>query len=124
MIVALTYLAEQTQRIRFGPLVAPLSFRHPTLLVRQAAALDDLSGGRIILGVGTGWEEREHELFGFDLGDVPTRLARLEEGLEVITQLLRSDEPVTYEGRFFSASWSNAAPATTTTWWTSNFDRR
>ena len=101
LIVSLTYLAGQTQRVHFGSLVAPLSFRHPALLVRQAAALDDLSGGRMILGVGTGWEEREHQLFGFDLGDIPTRLARLEEGLEVITQLLQSNEPVTYEGRFF-----------------------
>lgn len=110
LIVALTYLAEHTQRVRFGPLVAPLSFRHPALLVRQAAALDDLSGGRMILGVGTGWEEREHLLFGFDLGDVPTRLARLEEGLEVITRLLRSDEPVTYEGRFFQLRGATLLP--------------
>src|SRR6202011_3217240 len=49
-IVSLTYLAGNTQRIHFGPLVAPLSFRHPALLARQAAALDDLSGGRMILG--------------------------------------------------------------------------
>lgn len=110
LIVALTYLAEQTHHIRFGPLVAPLSFRHPALLVRQAAALDDLSGGRMILGVGTGWEEREHQLFGFDLGDIPTRLARLEEGLEVITQLLRSDEPVTYEGYFFQLRGARLLP--------------
>jgi F420-dependent oxidoreductase-like protein len=110
LIVALTYLVEHTQRIHFGPLVAPLSFRHPALLIRQAAALDDLSGGRMILGVGTGWEEREHHLFGFDLGDVPTRLARLEEGLEVITQLLRSDEPVTYEGRFFQLRGATLLP--------------
>src|SRR5438128_3427041 len=101
MVVSLTYLADHTQRIHFGPLVAPLSFRHPTLLARQAAALDDLSGGRMILGVGAGWQEREHRLFGHNLGDVPTRMARLEEGLEVITRLLRSEEPVTYEGRFF-----------------------
>src|SRR5205085_10966298 len=101
MIVSLTYLADHTQRIHFGPLVAPLSVRHPSVLVRQAAALDDLSGGRMILGIGAGWQDREHRLFGHELGDVPTRMARLEEGLEVITRLLRSDEPVTYEGRFY-----------------------
>jgi F420-dependent oxidoreductase-like protein len=101
MVVSLTYLADHTQRIHFGPLVAPLSFRNPTLLARQAAALDDLSAGRMILGVGAGWQEREHRLFGYDLGDIPTRMARLEEGLEVITRLLHSDEPVTFEGRFF-----------------------
>src|SRR5438552_11725583 len=101
MVVSLAYLADHTQRIHFGPLVAPISVRNPTLLARQAAALDDLSGGRLILGVGAGWQEREHHLFGYTLGDVPTRMARLEEGLEVITRLLRSEEPVTYEGRFF-----------------------
>ncbi len=101
MIVSLTYLADHTQRIHFGPLVAPVSFRHPALLARQAAALDDLSGGRMILGLGSGWQEREHTHFGFDLGDTATRMGRLEDGLEVVTRLLRSDEPVTYEGRFF-----------------------
>ena len=101
MIVSLTYLADHSQRLHFGPLVAPISFRDPRMLARQAAALDDLSGGRMILGVGAGWQEREHRLFGYNLGDLRTRMARLEEGLEVITRLLRSDEPVTYEGRFF-----------------------
>src|SRR6266566_1763465 len=51
MIVSLAYLADHTQRIHFGPLVAPISFRHPTLLARQAAALDDLSGGRRIVNI-------------------------------------------------------------------------
>ena len=101
LIVSLTYLADHTQRIQFGPLVAPLTFRHPALLARQAAALDDLSGGRLILGVGAGWQTREHRLFGFELGDRPTRVARLEEGLQVITGLLRHDEPWTFEGRYF-----------------------
>src|SRR6185436_864252 len=101
MVVALSYLADRSERIHFGPLVAPLSFRHPTLLARQAAALDDLSGGRMILGLGAGWQAREHTLFGHDLGDVPTRMARLEEGLEVITRLLRSQEPASYHGRFY-----------------------
>jgi F420-dependent oxidoreductase-like protein len=100
-IVSLTYLADHTHHIHFGPLVSPISFRHPTLLVRQAAAIDDLSGGRMILGLGAGWQEREHRLFGHELGDIPTRMARFEEALEIITRLLNSDEPVTYEGKFF-----------------------
>src|SRR6266516_3642471 len=101
MVVSLAYLADHTQHIHFGPLVAPISLRHPTLLARQAAALDDLSGGRMILGLGAGWQDREHRLFGHELGDIPTRMARFEEGLEVITLLLNSDEPVTYEGNYF-----------------------
>ena len=110
MIVSLTYLADHTQRIHFGPLVTPFSFRNPMLLVRQAAALDDLSGGRMILGVGAGWQEREHHLFGFELGDIATRMARFEEGLEVVTRLLKSDEPVTYEGRFYQLRGATLLP--------------
>lgn len=101
LIVSLAYLADHSRRVHFGPLVSPLSFRHPSLLARQAAALDDLSDGRLLLGLGAGWQDREHSLFGLDLGDVPTRMARFEEGLEVITRLLKSDEPVTFEGKFF-----------------------
>jgi F420-dependent oxidoreductase-like protein len=110
MIVSLTYLADHTQRITFGPLVAPLSFRHPAMLARQAAALDDLSGGRMTLGLGAGWNEYEHRLFGFELGDMSTRMTRFEEGVEVVTRLLQSDEPVTYEGRFFQLRGATLLP--------------
>lgn len=101
LTVALTYLAQQSQQLHFGSLVSPLSFRDPVFLARQAMAIDDLSNGRMILGVGAGWAEREHTMFGYDLGDVPTRLARFEEGLAVISQLIRSDDPVTFSGKFY-----------------------
>jgi len=101
LVVALTHLAGSTERVRFGPMVAPLSFRDPVMLVRQAAALDDLSGGRLVLGVGAGWAEDEHAMFGYALGDGSARFGRLEEGLEVITRLLRADKPVDFDGRFF-----------------------
>jgi F420-dependent oxidoreductase-like protein len=101
LMISLSYLAAQTQRIHFGSLVAPVSFRDPIMLARQAAAIDDLSGGRLILGVGAGWQEREHHLFGYGLGDVPARFQRLEEALVVMTRLFRHDTPVPYEGRFF-----------------------
>ncbi len=110
MVVSLTYLADHTQYISFGPLVAPFSFRDPMLLARQAAALDDLSGGRMYLGLGAGWQEREHTLFGLELGDIPTRMARLEEGLEVVTRLLKSDDPVTFEGRFYQLRGATLLP--------------
>ena len=101
LIVALTYLADHTQRVHFGPMVAPFSFRDPVMLTRQAAALDDLSGGRMILGVGAGWMDYEHQMFGYTLGDMATRMARFGEGLEVATRLLQSNEPVSYDGRFY-----------------------
>jgi alkanesulfonate monooxygenase SsuD/methylene tetrahydromethanopterin reductase-like flavin-dependent oxidoreductase (luciferase family) len=100
-IVSLTYLAGNSKTIRFGTLVSPLSVRDPVMLARQAMAIDDLSGGRMILGLGAGWMEREHNLFGYSLGDIKTRMDRLEEGLEVISSLIRSEEPVTYEGKFY-----------------------
>ena len=57
--ISLAWLASHSSRIVFGPLVSPVSFRHPSMLVRQAAAVSDLSGGRLQLGVGAGWQERE-----------------------------------------------------------------
>lgn len=101
MLVSLTYLADHSERIHFGPLVAPVTFRNPIFLARQALALDDLSNGRMILGLGAGWQEREHNMFGFELGNVQTRLARFEEGIEVVTRLLNSERPVNYDGNFF-----------------------
>ena len=98
---SLTWLASHTNRIEFGPLVSPLSFRDPTMLARMAAAVDDLSGGRLTLGLGAGWQEREHEKFGWDLLDVPDRFERFEDGLEIITRLLNSEEPSTYEGKYY-----------------------
>jgi alkanesulfonate monooxygenase SsuD/methylene tetrahydromethanopterin reductase-like flavin-dependent oxidoreductase (luciferase family) len=102
LIVSLTYLADHSRRLHFGPLVAPLSMRDPIMLARQASHLDDLSGGRMVLGIGAGWNVREHAMFGYRLGDNATRFARFEEGLEVITRLLRSPERVTFAGRFFN----------------------
>ena len=99
---SLTWLASNTSKIEFGPLVSPVSFRHPVLTARMAAAVDDLSGGRLTLGMGAGWQEREHQHFGFDLLDIPQRFKRLEEGLEVVTKLLTSDEPVDFKGDFFN----------------------
>ncbi|GAB4569423.1 MAG: LLM class F420-dependent oxidoreductase [Anaerolineae bacterium] len=99
--VSLTWLASHTSRIEFGPLVSPVSFRDPVLTARMAAQIDDLSQGRLVLGVGAGWQEREHTMFGYDLLDVPARFARFEEGLQVITSLLRSENRVTFDGQYY-----------------------
>jgi F420-dependent oxidoreductase-like protein len=98
---SLTWLAENTSRIEFGPLVSPFSFRHPVITAWQASAVDNLAGGRLQLGVGAGWQEREHEMFGFELLDTERRFARFEEGLEVVTGLLRNEDPVSFEGEFY-----------------------
>ena len=98
---SLTWLADNTRRIEFGPLVSPVSFRHPVTTAWTAAAVDDLSGGRLRLGLGAGWQEREHRTYGFELLDTDRRFARFEEGLKVITGLLRSEESVSLDGQFY-----------------------
>jgi len=98
---SLTWLADNTKRIEFGPLVTPFSFRHPAFTARMASAVDDLSGGRLTLGMGAGWQEREHQLFGFPLLEPKERYDRFEEGLEVVTRLLQSDEMVVFDGRYY-----------------------
>ncbi len=100
--ISLAWLADHTARIEFGPLVSPLSFRHPTMLARYARDVDDLSGGRLHFGLGAGWQEREHTNFGLDLLDVEGRFRRFEEGLTVITRLLQGDGPVDFAGEFYT----------------------
>jgi F420-dependent oxidoreductase-like protein len=99
--VSLTWLATHTERLRFGPLVTPISFRHPSHTARMAAAVDDLSGGRLTLGIGAGWQEREHTNYGWQLLPPRERFNRLEEGLEVISRLLHSDSPLSFTGRYY-----------------------
>lgn len=100
--VSLTWLAGNTTRIEFGPLVTPFSFRHPAHTARMASAVDNLSSGRLTLGLGAGWQAREHEKFGFQLLDIDGRFQRMEEGLEVVTRLLRSNSPSSYSGEFYT----------------------
>jgi F420-dependent oxidoreductase-like protein len=99
---SLTWLASHTTRLEFGPLVSPVSFRHPSMLAREAAAVDDLSGGRLHLGIGAGWQEREHTSYGYSLGTIPERMTRLREAAHIVTHLLRTTEPLTVEGKFFT----------------------
>lgn len=99
--VSLTWLASHTKKIEFGPLVSPVSFRDPTMTARMASAVDDLSNGRLILGMGAGWQEREHNNFGWDLLKIPERFKRFEEGLEVVSKLLNNDKPVDFQGEYY-----------------------
>jgi len=97
---SLTALAQRTQRIQFGPLVSPMTFRHPALLARMAAAVDGLSAGRLVLGVGAGWNEAEHEAYGISLPPLKERFDRLEEGISVI-KALWTGGPVDFDGRYY-----------------------
>jgi len=100
--VSLTYAASATSKIEFGTLVSPVTFRHPAMLVRTAAAVDDLSGGRLVFGLGAGWQDREHHNFGVPFYDRKTRHEMLRDALEISTRLLNSDTPVSYTGKHFA----------------------
>lgn len=95
--VTLAGLARDTERIRLGTLVSPITFRHPGQLAIQVAQVDEMSQGRIELGLGAGWFEDEHKAYGIDFPEITERFDRLSEGLDIITGLW-----ATPEGEVFS----------------------
>lgn len=99
---SLAWAADNSSRVAIGPLVSPISFRDPRILAWQAAGVDALASGRLRLGLGAGWQEREHEAFGFDLLSLDERFARFEEGIQVVKGLTRSPEPISFEGDYYS----------------------
>lgn len=100
--ISLAYAASHTKRIEFGPLVTPVTFRHPSMNVRYASQIDDLSGGRLLFGVGAGWHKDEHVQWGIPFYDFPTRYKMFTEALEMYDLLLNNNKPVSYEGEHFS----------------------
>jgi alkanesulfonate monooxygenase SsuD/methylene tetrahydromethanopterin reductase-like flavin-dependent oxidoreductase (luciferase family) len=99
--VSLGGVARETERIRLVVLVSPLTFRHPAVMAKSAATLDQMSGGRFDLGVGTGWMEAEHAAFGLDFPEWSERFARLEEALPYVSAALR-DERAAFDGSFYA----------------------
>lgn len=95
----LSALAATTQRILLGPLVASTSFLAPAMLAKMAATVDEISGGRLILGLGAGWNETEYRAFGFPFDQ---RIARFEEAFTIVRTLLR-DGSIDFVGRFYEA---------------------
>ena len=93
--------ATETQRLRFGPLVSPITFRHPVHLARTAVHLDEISGGRYVLGVGAGWFAPEHAALGFPFPPIGERLDRLSEAVQVI-RALWGPGPATFRGEHYA----------------------
>jgi len=93
-------LAARTTTLALGTLVSPVTFRHPAVLARCAATADEISGGRITLGLGAGWMEREHDAYGIDFFTTAERVARLGEEAELVNKLLRDDH-VDFQGTYY-----------------------
>ncbi len=100
-------LARDTVRIRFGALVSPMTFRHPSVLAKLAATVDVMSDGRVEVGFGAGWYEAEHSAYGLPFPPLKERFDRLEESLEVCMALWSDEAAATFKGRYYSL---NRAP--------------
>jgi probable F420-dependent oxidoreductase len=96
-------VAAVTERIRIGPLVSPTSVHHPALLANRAATIDRLSDGRMVLGIGAGWQINEHRAYGIELQEPGPRVSRFEEAIQIIRSLLH-DERTDFHGEYYDVT--------------------
>ena len=94
-------LAGKTSRIRLGPLVAAATYRHPAVFAKAITAIDRISRGRAICGMGAGWQENEHVSYGIELGSITERIDRFDEYVTIVHSML-TEETTTFEGAYFS----------------------
>jgi F420-dependent oxidoreductase-like protein len=105
-------LARETRRIELCVLVSPITFRHPAVLAKMAATIDEMAGGRLALGIGTGWMEEEHAAFGLDFFDQSERFERMEEALEYLWHAFgRKEGP--FEGKHYRLAGTEVRPLPT-----------
>jgi F420-dependent oxidoreductase-like protein len=96
-------IAAVTDRVRLGPLVCGNTYRHPAVLAAQAATVDTMSGGRVTLGLGAGWQQNEHDAYGIVLPGVKERLDRLEEACQVV-RAITTDVPGSFSGEYYQVA--------------------
>jgi alkanesulfonate monooxygenase SsuD/methylene tetrahydromethanopterin reductase-like flavin-dependent oxidoreductase (luciferase family) len=102
-------LGAVTERLRLGTMVSPATFRHPSVLAKLAVTADHVSGGRVELGIGAGWWDREHELYGFELPPIGPRMDALEEQMQIVRGHW-GEGPFSFDGKYFSARELDALP--------------
>jgi F420-dependent oxidoreductase-like protein len=102
-------LSAVTSSLRLGTMVSPATFRHPSVLAKLVATADQISGGRVELGIGAGWHEREHDAYGFAFPDLRARMQNLEEQLEVITGTW-TQMPFSHDGQHYRLQSLQALP--------------
>jgi F420-dependent oxidoreductase-like protein len=107
--VILTALAQATSRVRLGTLVTGIHYRHPAVLANMAATLDIVSGGRLEIGIGAGWNDEESGAYGIPLGTPKERSDRFEEACEVLVGLL-SEETTTFKGSYYQLTEARCSP--------------
>ena len=105
----LAALATCVPRVRIGTLVAGNTYRHPAVLAKMAATVDHISEGRVVLGIGSGWQENEHQKYGIPFYSVPERLKRLDEACQVIKGLFNS-QSVDFDGEYYQLEGAPLVP--------------
>jgi F420-dependent oxidoreductase-like protein len=108
-----TATAAVTNRLRLGILVTGNTYRNPALLAKMAATVDQISNGRLILGIGAGWFQQEHEAFGWEFPSVKERCDRLEEAVELIKMLFTVEGPINYDGQYYKLKNAYFSPSCT-----------
>ena len=99
---ALAAAAAVTKRVKLGPQVTPITLRHPVFIAKMATNIDLISNGRLVLQVGTGWNQPEYDAFGFPYDEkFSVRYQKMTEGVEIIQKLWTEDSPVTYHGQYY-----------------------
>ena len=106
----LSAIAAVTNRLRLGVLVSGNTYRNPALVAKMAATVDEISGGRAILGIGAGWNVREHEAYGWTFPSLKERSDRLEEACALIHKLFTSEGMVDFDGRYYQLKQAPFAP--------------
>ena len=107
--ITLSAVAACVPRLRIGTLVTGNTYRHPAVLAKMAATLDHISGGRVVLGLGAGWQENEHRQYGLEFYDLSERLARLNEACQVIKALYGKGK-ANFHGRFYQLTEASLEP--------------
>ncbi len=107
--ITLSALAANVPRLKMGTLVSGNTYRHPAVLAKMAATLDHISGGRAVLGLGSGWQENEHTQYGLPFYTVAERLARLDEACHVIHKLFKETR-ANFDGRFYQLKEATLEP--------------
>ena len=107
--VTLSAIGAQVPRLQLGTLVAGNTYRHPAVLAKMAATLDHISAGRVTLGLGSGWQQNEHEQYGLEFYDVGERLARLDEACAVI-KMLFTEQHSNFAGKHYQLNNASLEP--------------
>lgn len=105
----LAALAARVPRVRLGTMVSGNTYRHPAVLAKMAATIDHISDGRLVLGLGSGWQENEHQQYGIEFSTVPGRLARLDEACQVIKALF-NEEKANFQGEYYALNDASLEP--------------